>query len=176
MFHIASQHRMGEHRKTKPNQAGFNLVELMVAMLILSMGILGASSVLTTANLSDRKNKQLKQAEAVALSVVEQFSAGNPALPSAPAANWLLPSYSDFPSGLPATGNFRTKGGYRDLSVTDSGYIFYRWTSTPDTNLQRLDIIVGYGKTPHAHRPSPRTVLERFASRAITSPRRLCGL
>ncbi|MEW6349948.1 MAG: type II secretion system protein [Thermodesulfobacteriota bacterium] len=130
MLHNPSPRFGRESGRGREHEAGFSFVELMVAMAIFGFAMLGAASMLSVANLSDRKNSQLRQAETAALGLIEEFSAGNPA-------------------SRPTAGNAAAKGGYKaadmTTSSTDYSQIYYRWTSTSDNNLQRLDIIVGWG-------------------------------
>ncbi|MEW6348047.1 MAG: type II secretion system protein [Thermodesulfobacteriota bacterium] len=121
-------HREKTLGQRKGSPSGFTFVELMVAMTIFAFVMLGAANILTMANLSQRKNMQTRQAETVALGLVENFAAGNPAK-------------------LAATGTSKSMGGYKtDPYGTDMEKIFAKWTTADAWNVKRVDIIVGYGK------------------------------
>ncbi len=117
--------------------SGFSFVELMVAMTIFAFVMIGAANVLTVANFNQKKNMQLRQAESVALGIVENFSAGNP-------------------SKFTADGTGKAVGGYRsDPYDTANEHIYYKWTSTDAWNMKRLDLVVGYGSNAACTQAEP---------------------
>jgi prepilin-type N-terminal cleavage/methylation domain-containing protein len=56
-------------------QKGFTLIEAMVATIILSIGLLGVGTMLTTSMATDRKSQEKRNAEGVALKRMEELTA-----------------------------------------------------------------------------------------------------
>ncbi len=109
--------------------SGFTFVELMVAMVLFGFIIIGSASTLNLASFQQRKVAMIRQAESVGLELIENFSAGNP--------GGYAPTGND--TAMQAYTAGRSKGGRFDQ-------IYYRWTSTAEFNMQRLAVIVGFGR------------------------------
>lgn len=147
------------------SKKGFSLVELMVAIGILSVGMAGVGTMLFQSFQSDRYNAKQKRAHIAASQIAERFRAGNPK--SDPDG---LGGYKKLPyqgNGLivgTGTGTrlfwqdtiSSTNKYWPDLTVTDaSGTFFCSWTTyTPSGSVANTDppeggsvthILVGWG-------------------------------
>ena len=61
------------------------------------------------------------------------------------------------------TGNQATSGGSNTTMSSDSKFLYSRWTSTLDSNIQsislgalRLDVVVGWGKNVGYYQTNPQ--------------------
>ncbi len=116
---------------------GFTLVELMVALAILSIGMAGVGTMLVASYQSDRYNPRIRRAEAISLKVFEKFKSGNPG-----EISWSDPCEAK----LPPSG----KAAYTNETCVDTtktnGTFYVTWTSTPQTSgLTQLEVAVWWG-------------------------------
>jgi prepilin-type N-terminal cleavage/methylation domain-containing protein len=95
---------------------GFTIIESMVALLILSVGMLAVGTMLNTSLQTDRFNLKTRRGEEGALKIIEKFKAGNP-------------------DSLAVAG-----------SDTDSADFYYKWTTRDhESGLKEFQIVVGWG-------------------------------
>lgn len=72
------------HKRTRPNgrfsggESGFSLAEVLIAVAIFSVGMLGVGSMLLASIQNDEFNKRKRYAEDVAMDIAERFKARNP--------------------------------------------------------------------------------------------------
>jgi len=104
----------------KPER-GFTLVEVMTAVLILSVGMLGVAAMLTTSMKSDNYNARVREAEQLANQKIEELRG------------------KTVDSSLTAT-----TGNWPPSSITS--YYCYYWTvGAPDTSrICQVEVIVGW--------------------------------
>lgn len=117
-------------------QAGFNLVELMIALAILAVGMAGFGAMLAASYSSDRYNATMRRAESAGTKLIEKFRSGNGGSTAA----------SDpCEKPLPPSG----KTAYtmeRCIDVTKTAGKFYlTWTTTNDpSGVNILDVVVAW--------------------------------
>ncbi len=117
---------------------GFSLIELMVAIGILSIGMAAVSSMIYQTFQSERHSAKQRRAHIVATQIVERFKGGNP--PTSPPTT---------PAKLPEDGDGVIVGGelvWQDLSATD-GTFFCRWNTKKFSGFKTIDVLVGWGST-----------------------------
>lgn len=132
---------------------GFSLIELMVALTILTVGMAAIGTMLISAFWHDRKNSEDRTAESILRRVAEGFAAGNPeALP-----------LSSPPTGTgSAVVRGRTEKVVNSQKTYDIAFItnvadvapgnyYCSWTAsvfktTAAGTVNRIDIVVGWGK------------------------------
>ena len=124
------------------SERGFTLVEVMVAVAIMAIGILGVASMLTMSLKSDRRTQATRFAQSIALEVMEGKQ-----------SEAVDTVKDDFKSMQSSGDNKRQDGPFA-----------YRWEITEhSTGLLRLDITVGWErcrdpKDPETCRRRSRTV------------------
>ncbi len=159
--------RRGTPQEDRRPDAGFSLVEVMVAFAIMGFAILGAVMILQVANQSDQTNTMMRYAESQAQGIIENFVAGNPGMPS-------FPGYTGYPGSLPITpgtsaipqGTSYTnavQGGYQTTVGGSANALYVQWSSSLDpavsgqnVTTQRLDVIVGWGREAACTQSSPQ--------------------
>lgn len=99
------------HLTGRPRQAGFSLIEVIVAMLLISVGVLGLLSAMNTTVKGSADPMVRKQAIAVAESLLEEIALKDFADPGGPAcaARNCFDDVSDYAS-------YQTTGGIVDIS------------------------------------------------------------
>jgi len=97
----------------RESEKGFTLVEVMTALLILSVGMLGVAAMLTTSMKSDNYNSYVREAEQLANQKIEELrgKSADTSLAASDSGNWPPTSIR-------------------------SPYC-YAWTVTPDTDTTR---------------------------------------
>jgi type IV pilus assembly protein PilV len=81
-------------RQSKSAQAGFSMVELLVAVVILAVGLLGLAELQVTAMKTNAQGHSIVAATSLAQQVIEQIvalPAEDPLLDAAGPATWTLP-------------------------------------------------------------------------------------
>lgn len=163
------------------SKKGFSLVELMVAIGILSFGMAGVGTMLFQSFQSDRYNAKQKRAHITSSQIAERFRAGNPKTdPNGPGVFLRLPNQG---SGLiVGTGAGTTlywedtkntvNKYWPDSTITDArGTLLCSWTTyTPSGSEANTDppeegsvtqILIGWGSGPNCTRATvgqcPRT-------------------
>ena len=69
-------------RQSKSAQAGFSLVELLVAVVILAVGLLGLAELQVTAMRANSQSESMVAASALAQELLEEIAAMDPANPT----------------------------------------------------------------------------------------------
>ena len=131
---------------------GFTLLEVMIAVLIMSLGIMGVAALLTTSLRSDRHTQRVRSAEMIALEVLEDITAQAP-----------NKTISDFNQDI---ANGKNQLHYQGLPC--------RWQLTEHTSnkpaaspsgMYRIDLVVGWGKCKSFFDPDTckrRTTMSKF--------------
>lgn len=65
-------------RRPRPKESGFSLAEVMIAVAIFSVGMLGVGTMLMASLQNDRFNRSKRYAEDIATDIAERFRARNP--------------------------------------------------------------------------------------------------
>ena len=107
-------------RQRQRAQAGFSLVELLVAVVILAVGLLGLAELQITAMKTNAKSEGVMAAAAIAQGVIEQVAAMDEA---APLFDSDQLSYQPWPEGA---------------TVTTVGGAVYNVSYTVDFNYQNI--------------------------------------
>lgn len=150
------------------NQDGFSLIEVMVAIAILSIGMVGVAGMLFASYESDAHNGRLRRAEAVAQQIFERFRSGNPGDVSA----------TD-PCQKPLIFNSGTEGvaAVSDEKCIDqskaTGSLYCKWSVTKDfngTGLDQLDVLIGWGGGTGCSRLNPENCLKKIQLRNYYAP------
>lgn len=104
------------------SQRGFSLVEIMVAMAILAVGMLGVGTMLITSMEQDKYSTRLSAGSDIAMELVEQMRANT------------------------VDGESRPDG-YVYSGVHDMGQVYRIWVSgnEPITGIDRVDVWIGWG-------------------------------
>ncbi len=137
---------------------GFTLVELMVALAILTIGMAGVGTMLVASYQSDRFNARARRAEAISLKVFEKFKAGNPGQVS-----WTDPCQAKL---TPAGKAAYTNEVCIDTTKTE-GTFYVTWTSTLQASgLTQLDVTVWWGGT-NCSLSDPTKCMRNFAMSSL---------
>jgi type IV pilus assembly protein PilV len=125
-------------RQGKASQAGFSMIELLIAIVILAIGLLGLAELQITAMKTNSKSERMLAATALAQEAIEQVTALNEADPmfNANVINKVWPNGS---AGEPQ-GTFLVAGGGKyavtyDVTVNYQGVTnlcLVRVTVTPE--------------------------------------------
>jgi prepilin-type N-terminal cleavage/methylation domain-containing protein len=117
------------HRKT--GQRGMTLIEVMVALLVATVGILGPLALMGTLFISSNFSRSMTEASTLAQSKIEALNSqsGVTVLPPSPPNGLVTPSET----GLDAYGNVVAGGPYTRLTS---------WSVTPDNQRRRIDVTV----------------------------------
>ena len=70
--------RSSQDARRRNSESGFSLPEVLIAVVIFSVGMLGVGSMLMASINNDEFNKKKRYAEDVAMDIAERFKAGNP--------------------------------------------------------------------------------------------------
>lgn len=138
---------------------GFTLVELMVALAILTIGMAGVGTMLVASFQSDRYNARIRRAQVVSLKVFERFKAGNPGVST---------STDPCLTTLPPTG----KAAYtNDTCINPDpsntvGTYYVTWASTAHSGLTQLDVAVYWGGQNCTY-ADPTKCLHNFAMSSL---------
>jgi prepilin-type N-terminal cleavage/methylation domain-containing protein len=127
-------------RARRRSQAGMSLIELMIALVVLAVGMLGVIVMITTAIQNNTKNKQDNGGTMVAQLVLEQIA-------SIPASrNPVLVVQDCNPAG-PQNWNINTAGGGQPIGI---GALLIQ---PPNQNAGDIDWLnQGYGQVPAGYR------------------------
>jgi prepilin-type N-terminal cleavage/methylation domain-containing protein len=130
------------------SKKGFSLIELMVAIGILSFGMAGIGSMLYQSFQFDRSNSKQRRAHIVASQIAERFRSGN--MPMLNRELGTVKKLSDNGDGV----ILGTELWWRDLDtggspVKTDGVYFCRWDTYPKppatAEFKTRDIRVGWG-------------------------------
>jgi type IV pilus modification protein PilV len=137
-------------RNTRPDQ-GFTMLEVMIAVLIMSFGILGVATLLTNSLNADGQTQSLRNAEAVALEVIEDLKAQSVNKTSTELQD-------DINKGL-------NQLQYRGLRFRWQLFQHTANTKSDPSGLWRIDMTVGWGKCTDEFDPTSckrTTVISNF--------------
>jgi prepilin-type N-terminal cleavage/methylation domain-containing protein len=134
--------------KRNDKEKGFSLVELLVALGILTVGMAAVGVMLLSSFQADRQNRTVRRAETLLRYFAEQFAAG--------VSKVTTPSTYTPP---PETGTAVIRA---DTIVYDAdtnpGNYYCSWTSTAysTSSLKRLDVVIGWGRSKSSSAPCNR--------------------
>jgi prepilin-type N-terminal cleavage/methylation domain-containing protein len=132
------------------SQAGFTLVELMAAIAILAIGMLGAATLVITSYRQDTYNTRVRHAESLAASKIEELRGKTADIPSLTALTPPAVGTQDCPTG--ADQVYSRQWTIRDPSTTGV---------TGMTRMMEVDVIVGWpsdGGTSCGCKPDKSTI------------------
>jgi prepilin-type N-terminal cleavage/methylation domain-containing protein len=135
--------------KRYDKEKGFSLIELLVAVGILTVGMSAVGVMLLSSFQADRQNRTVRRAETLLRYFAEQFAAGTSKVTTGP-SSFTAP---------PATGNAVIRG---DTIVYDAdtnpGNYYCSWTSTAysTSSLNQLDVVIGWGRSKSSSAPCDR--------------------
>lgn len=133
--------------KKAGSSKGFSLVELMVAIAILSIGMAAVGAVLYASYASSRFNAGARRAEAAASQLAERFKAGNVGETYATGKNPCKCKLTGTISGATTTGtaSFDTTNMDRDSDGAPDGHCW-----SPDSSLVKASYFCTWSVTDHA--------------------------
>ena len=117
-------------------QSGFSMVELLVAIVILAVGLLGLAQLQVTAIKANSQSATILAANAIAQKVVEEIAALNP---------------SDGLFNIPVPGGWPATGTWPDTPITVAGAGSYAVTysispleasGVPVTDVLQIEVVV----------------------------------
>lgn len=139
-------------RQRKRSQAGFSLVELLVAIVIMAIGLLGLAELQITAMKTNSKSEGMLAATSLAQEIIEQVTAMNESDPLFDAST----NDQVWPGGSPGqpAGTF-VLAGAGAYNVTYDVLINYQGVT--NLCLVRVDVV-----------PENEPLLDVFGRRAVT--------
>ncbi len=120
------------------SENGFSLLEVIVAMLILSIGMLGVGTMVLTSFNNDRYNQRVRNAEYLAVSKIEEMRALSAANKLAGTPVKEADSGSDEPIGVPFVRLWT---------------VFPPETDAPE--IRRVSVVVGWPKDSRCTKDTP---------------------
>ena len=126
--------------RTAKKSGGFSLIELMIAMAVLAVGLLGGIMVIAVAAANDGRSKLHSTAATMASSVMEKIQA----IPAQAAATQT--SLTDCASPLPNTFTIETAPGGADLIPSGGAFAgAVDFSKAPPANYSMLYVMCSAG-------------------------------
>lgn len=154
--------------RTAYERNGFSLIEVMVAIAILSIGMVGVAGMLFTSYESDAYNGRLRRAEAAAQQIFERFRSGNPGDAAATDPCWKPLAFTAGNDGFASFSDEKCI----DQSKTE-GTFNCKWSVTQNfngTGLNQLDVLIGWGAGAGCSRLTPENCHRTIRLRNYYTP------
>ena len=71
--HTLSNHPQSTFRRTRANEGGFSLLEMVVAMVVLTVGLLGVASAISYALMASNRGRGVTNSKMLVVSALEQM-------------------------------------------------------------------------------------------------------
>lgn len=131
--------RRGPACRASRREAGFSITELMIAVVIFSVGMLGVGSMLMASLQNDDFNKKKRLAEDIATDISERFRARNPdAWPTEGTRRYIYHAHSESDE----------LAGLENIDAVIYDWKIYKCRGCEDKYLECVDLTANFTCTP----------------------------